>query len=113
MSVLYLWFYNKTTFRKMAVCGGIFWVSGWAVSSSQEHLLVSGDGSGAGPLGVTAGVQPKASAANSSELIAYLRHQTRLSQCLINDGGTWPRGDGVPTGLAYGHAPVEERMDFT
>lgn len=58
---------------------------------------------GQGPWGVTAGVQPKASAANSSELIAYLQHQPVFDK-------RWR--DVAPTDLAYGHGPVDERMDF-
>lgn len=82
------------------------WVWGWAVWFNKGHLLVSRDGSEAGHLGFTAGVHPKVSAANSSELIAHLQHQTGLSQCLINDGGAWPRGGVVPPGLAIGHGPM-------
>ena len=37
MSVLYLWFYNKMTFRKMAVRGVISWAWGWAMLSRQEQ----------------------------------------------------------------------------
>lgn len=68
---------------------------------------MSGHEPEAGLLGVTAGIHPKGDTevgvVNSlSELIAHLQHQTRLSQCLINEGGTWPKGDVIPVGLADG-----------
>lgn len=79
---------------------------------------MSRDGPEAGSPGVTAGVPPQGHAevrvANPSELVAYLLHQTQLSQCLVHDGRC---GQGWAWSLQAWpqehHRSTGERVDVT